>query len=316
VAFGGQKLSDIEPVRHVRDARGSNLSSDGELTLVPSVVALHQCDNPPNDGQRQQQHERRHGAPSESERPTVLADVLADQLVLRQAVERRGQLAHAVPKAWIPHGYVLLGAGPTQVEPQRFAGEPFTKPGRDWRCLVEVPPSVIPAELAVRKGDQNGFVAPVLAPPANLLINPTRVRRLLRSHKHEIPRLGQRPLDRRPQLRGSGQTALVAEHPQCPPSIPGLRKRLQARLQRRGQPPIRRVAIRNEGIVGRCVRAWGRNLGSSCRGGSHDERPASPREGTLPLRTGQRKCERSHLARASTRSGRAGGATATRPAAG
>jgi hypothetical protein len=63
----------------------------------------------------------------------MLADVLADQLVLGQAVQRRRQLADAVAEPRVAHRHVALVSCPAQIDPQGFVRKPATKAGRDRR---------------------------------------------------------------------------------------------------------------------------------------------------------------------------------------
>ena len=226
-------------VSELEQRLGGQLARAGDLALVPSVVALHQRNNPTDDRDHQQQREQGHGAASESDRPAMLADVLPNQLVLCQTVQGRCQLAHTVPKARVPHGHISVVPRPTQVHPQRLERKPTTQARRDGCCHIEVAGGVIPAKLAVCKSDQNGFVAPMCAPPTNLLVNPVRSRSLGRSQQHEVARPRERPLDRWPQLRGSRQTGLVAKDAQGSPSVPRLGERLQdppAAQGRAGRP--------------------------------------------------------------------------------
>src|SRR5919199_5643011 len=124
----------------------------------------------------------------------MLSDVLADELVLRDAMQRGSQLSDGVPKARVAHGDVPLISRPTQIDPKRFAQEPTSKPWRDRRGSVEVPTIRIPAKLSVRENDENAVVGSVCAPPANFLVDPVRGRCLWRGQQHEVARLGERHL--------------------------------------------------------------------------------------------------------------------------
>jgi hypothetical protein len=80
--------------------------------------------------------------------------------------------------------------------------------------------------------------------------SPTRSRRLREGPTARTTRSRRaRTLDRRPQMRVRRRPGLVSEDPQSPPAVPRFRQALQPSPQRRCQPIICRMAIRDEPVV-------------------------------------------------------------------
>ena len=208
----------------------------------------------------------------------MLADVLADQFVLGQAVQR----AASPPTLSRKRGLRVdrsRSLAPSAVDPQRLEREPATRPRRERpqprrsHRLVSQPSS--PSVSAIRTVSWLRLAA-TSEPPAR----PMGRRGLGRSQQHEEARLGERRLDRRPQLRGGGQTRLVAKDAQRPSPVPRLSERLTPACSA-GAAAIRRVAVGDERVVGAVAGARGRLLWWRCHGGRHERVP--PVAAKLPL---------------------------------
>ena len=185
----------------------------------------------------------------------MLADVLTDQLVLGDAVEGRRQFADAVAKARVAHRDVAFVARPAQIDPERLARRPTTQ----RRAGRPIPRSKSPLPSSQRSSPPVSAIRTVswlllLAPPANLLVDPVRGRRLGRGQEDEEARLRERLLDRRPELRRSGEARLVAKDAQSAPPVPGLGERPKTRLKRGRQAAVGRMTVGDESVITRARR--------------------------------------------------------------
>jgi hypothetical protein len=176
----------------------------------------------------------------------VLADVLADQLVLGDAAQRRRQLGHQIAKAGIAQAGVCAGPCPPRVDPARLVGENRAQAPRQRRRLgpVEIFLVVIPGDLAVGLDDQQALGALVAAPEVHLLLDPRRLRRLRRGEQDEPLCRTQPVFNRRPQRRVGRQARLILKDAQRPDRVPPTKRPATAWRSAAGHYGAREPAFR------------------------------------------------------------------------
>jgi hypothetical protein len=202
---------------------------------------------------------------------TVLADILADQLVFGEAAQGRRQLGDEISETRVAHARLGTGASPAGVDPARLVGETRAQAPRQCRRLrpVEIVFIVIPDDVAVGLNDQQALDRLVAAPEVDFLLDPRRVRRLRRGEQDEPLCRAQRVFDRRPERRVGRQTRLILKYAQRPDRVPPAEhpprrgESLQAIAERRSQQVVGGMAVGDEGVVRRAPvrRCFRRALG-------------------------------------------------------
>ena len=169
-----------------------------------SVGPTSSLDREDRGDQRGNDEHRHHGQRRDRQtpRPAVLADVLADEVLLRDPPQRGGQIGDGGGEVRVPRRKDHRLVDPPQVEVARFARERPPKARWDGRCVFgERTRVVVPRPLARRDHRQDPRRVTMCEPPVDLSTDPSGVRCGRRGHEHEPIRVGQRGLDGRPQLR-------------------------------------------------------------------------------------------------------------------
>ena len=236
-----------------RDGRGGELARGGHRLLPDGPVPLALGDDRGGHRGRQQDDQRGQRGGHRPHGPAPLPDVLTDQGVFGQLADGGGQIGHRVlePRVGGPEA-VRLRPGPAHVNPARFLLErvPQRLLGQGGAGRpVQVACAGVPDQLTAGDRDEDAAGRPVLAPPADLLGHPGRLRRLRGGHQDQPARAVQGLLDRGPQVRGRGQAGLVPEHPQRAYLVPGLGEVLQLGLQPGRDGRVEPVAVGDERVV-------------------------------------------------------------------
>jgi hypothetical protein len=123
-------------------------------------IALVPGDAGGGNGTDQQGRQGHHGDPAPPPQLVMLTDVLANQLVLGNPPNRRGDAGNGVAKARVAPVEARLGFGPTQIEPERLLGEDAGKAMRQRRAdlPIEVACGVVPGQFAVRLDQEDSLV--------------------------------------------------------------------------------------------------------------------------------------------------------------
>jgi hypothetical protein len=227
-----EQQAELRIARPVQQRLGGQRARGGDLALVERAPALDERDDARHDREHRQHHEGRHAGAREADRAPVLAHLLAGDLVLGLAVQRRGELGDGVAEARVRQRQVLGLARPAQVDVARLLAERAVERGRDrvGGALVEVAALLVPRELALGERDEQRLGGLVLAPVRRLAVDPFGLRGARRGHEDVEARPVEGRDDRRPQVRVGRQRRLVAEDPQRAHAIPGLGEALQAAL--------------------------------------------------------------------------------------
>ena len=130
------------------------------------------------NGQNGQGDERK---PPDSHRLSMLANILADEFVLIDAVQRRSDLCNRLSPSRVPEVELRLVVGPADVDVPRFGGE---RPRQSrWNRIGvggEGAGTGIPGERARRQHRQDPArsIRSAVEPSRHLLVDPVRLRRL------------------------------------------------------------------------------------------------------------------------------------------
>src|SRR5829696_2087923 len=95
-------------------------------------------------------------SPGEAPSPVVLADVLALELVLGQAMQGRGQVGHRLPEAAVLQVEVVLVPGPAQVQVSRLLAETTPKRRREGGGALRVVVGAVPHQGPVGEHREDG----------------------------------------------------------------------------------------------------------------------------------------------------------------
>ena len=164
----------------------------------------------------------------------MLADVLADELVLGALVDRRREIRDGVAEARVPQGERLEVAGEPKVDVARLVPERAREgAGHGVRPLpVEVARLGVPVKFAGGEHEQHPVLGLVLAPVVNLLSDPLRPRGLRRCQQDEVTRRAEPGRDRGPKVGVRRQVRVVAKDVQGAQPVPGARQTVKRLLKR------------------------------------------------------------------------------------
>ncbi len=222
-------------------------------------VALNRRHKRHDAGREGEKGEADAGRPGQ---PLVSADdphVLADQLVLGPAVDGGGQVGDLIAELRVLQREVVFRLDGAHVHVERLFGKgaaELTRQGIGSRP-VEISRFRVPEDLALGQDDEQ--VLDRLAalrrrrlgePVLDLALNPDGLSGLGRRHEDEMARLVQGADDGGPELRRRRQAGLVAEDVERPQAQQRLGETMQGRLDAWSEPPVRRMTVGDERVVG------------------------------------------------------------------
>ena len=186
--------------------------------------------------------------PGGADGAALLADLFRFELVLGDAMDRRGDVGDSGPERRVVQVEMLVGSCETQIHPPRIAPErPVQRRGRGVGRRGDV--TVGPTELTVGHHREDAIGAAVLQPVLDLLVHPARLGSLRREQQDEPLGLIHRLGDRSPQMRTGTQRRLITEDVEGPALPPRLGEPLQTRLESRGEQVVGVVGVGNEPVV-------------------------------------------------------------------